>query len=123
MSGATQKPVFEEKNGFRGMSMRVFDAIVSFSKNGFLSEYLDSSDSMNTKTYRAGTMKDALAKVRHDLGGDAMIVNTREVRRRRLFGLGRRELIEVTAVDSRTQSIRLDLSSGTSSSFHAEFSE
>lgn len=52
---------------------------------------------MSFKTYRAGTMKEALAQVRRDLGGNAVILNTREVRRRRLFGLGVRELIEVTA--------------------------
>ena len=55
---------------------------------------------MSAKTYRAGTLKEALAQVRRDLGGGAVILNTREVRRRRLFGLGRRELIEVTAADS-----------------------
>src|SRR5947208_6597134 len=52
---------------------------------------------MSVRTYRAGTMKEALAQVRRDLGGDAVILGTREVRRRRLFGLGTRELIEVTA--------------------------
>ena len=52
---------------------------------------------MAARTYRAGTMKDALAQVRRDLGGGAVILGTREVRRRRLFGLGKRELIEVTA--------------------------
>lgn len=52
---------------------------------------------MGEKTYRARTMKDALARVRRDLGGDAIILASREVRRRRLFGLGTRELIEVTA--------------------------
>jgi flagellar biosynthesis protein FlhF len=55
---------------------------------------------MATKTYRAGTMKEALAKVRRDLGGSAVILRTREVRRRRLFGLGPRELIEVTAAEA-----------------------
>lgn len=51
-----------------------------------------------TKTYRAATMRDALSQVRRDLGGDALILGTREVRRRRLFGLaGARELVEVTA--------------------------
>jgi flagellar biosynthesis protein FlhF len=54
---------------------------------------------MSTKTYRAGTMKEALAQVRKDLGGRAVILGSREVRRRRLFGLGTRELIEVTASD------------------------
>ncbi len=42
-------------------------------------------------------MKEALARVRRDLGGDAIILASREVRRRRLLGLGPRELIEVTA--------------------------
>ena len=52
---------------------------------------------MGEKTYQGKTMKEALAKVRKDLGGDAVILASREVRRRRLFGLGPRELIEVTA--------------------------
>jgi len=47
-------------------------------------------------------MKEALAQVRRDLGGQAVILGTREVRRRRLFGLGTRELIEVTASDGLT---------------------
>ena len=51
------------------------------------------------KTYRAGTLKEALAQVRRDLGGGAVILGTREVRRRRLLGLGPRELVEVTASD------------------------
>ena len=57
---------------------------------------------LSERTYRAGTMKEALAQVRRDLGGNAVILGTREVRRRRLFGLGTRELIEVTASDGRT---------------------
>ena len=55
--------------------------------------------SLSTRTYRAGTMREALAQVRRDLGGHAVILNTREVRGRRLFGLGRRAMIEVTAAD------------------------
>ena len=47
-------------------------------------------------------MKEALAQVRRDLGGGAVILGTREVRRRRLFGLRTRELVEVTASDGRT---------------------
>lgn len=57
---------------------------------------------MNARTYRAGTMREALAQVRRDLGGGAVILGTREVRRRRLFGLGTRALIEVTAADGRS---------------------
>ena len=52
---------------------------------------------VSEKTYRAGTLKEALAQVRRDLGGDAVILNTREVRRRRLFGLRPRDQVEVTA--------------------------
>ncbi len=52
---------------------------------------------VSARTYRAGTLKEALAQVRRDLGSRALILETREVRRRRMFGLGSRELIEVTA--------------------------
>jgi len=55
---------------------------------------------MRSKTYRANTMKEALTRVRRDLGGDAVILSAREVRRRRLFGLGARAVVEVTASDT-----------------------
>lgn len=53
---------------------------------------------MDVRTYRAATMYEALAMVRHDLGPDAAVLHTREVETRRLFGLvrGARQ-IEVTA--------------------------
>jgi len=53
---------------------------------------------MELKTYRAPTMYEALAMVRHDLGPDAAVLHTREVQSRRFFGwfTGPRE-IEVTA--------------------------
>jgi flagellar biosynthesis protein FlhF len=54
---------------------------------------------MRSKIYRARTMKEALSRVRRDLGGDAVILTAREVRRRRLFGLGNHALVEVTASD------------------------
>ena len=57
---------------------------------------------MGTKTYTGGSMREALARVRRDLGGSAVILGTREVRRRRLFGLGSRDLIEVTAAGPET---------------------
>jgi flagellar biosynthesis protein FlhF len=56
-------------------------------------------------------MKEALAQVRRDLGGHAVILNTREVRRRRLFGLGTRELIEVTASDGITAPVTVSMPS------------
>ena len=53
---------------------------------------------MELKTYRAPTMHEALAMVRHDLGPDAAVLHTREVQSRRFFGWlsGPRE-IEITA--------------------------
>ena len=58
---------------------------------------------VGAKTYRAGSLKEALAQVRRDLGGGAVILGTREVRRRRMFGLGRKEMVEVTATEASTQ--------------------
>jgi flagellar biosynthesis protein FlhF len=45
-------------------------------------------------------MKEAMTWVRRDLGGDAVILSAREVRRRRLFGLGPRSVVVVTASDT-----------------------
>jgi flagellar biosynthesis protein FlhF len=55
---------------------------------------------MRSKTFRAKSMREALARVRRDLGGDAVILSSREVNRRRLLGLGPRALVEVTATDT-----------------------
>jgi len=53
---------------------------------------------MELKTYRAATMHDALAMVRHDLGPDAAVLHTREFQARRFFGwLNGPRQIEVTA--------------------------
>lgn len=88
---------------------------------------------MPTRTYRAATMKDALARVRRDLGGSAVILGSREVRRRRLFGLGRRDLIEVTAADPAALppagAVRIDTTAAapvpapSPSAFEAQFGE
>jgi flagellar biosynthesis protein FlhF len=53
---------------------------------------------MEVKTYRAANMYEALQLVRRDLGSDAVVLQTRDVQSRRLFGLlsGSRQ-IEVTA--------------------------
>lgn len=55
-------------------------------------------DAMDVRTFRASTMHEALAIVRKELGPEAAILRTREVRIRRWFGLlpGRPE-IEITA--------------------------
>jgi len=53
---------------------------------------------MEIKTYRAATMHEALAMVRDDLGPDAAVLHTREVRAGGWFGwLGGARQIEVTA--------------------------
>ena len=74
---------------------------------------------MQVKTYRASTMHEALAIVRRELGPDAAVLHTREVRSSRLFGLvsGPRE-IEVTAsaevnVPSRLSSSRSSMERST----------
>src|SRR3954453_7229444 len=79
---------------------------------------------MSARTYRAGTMKEALAQVRRDLGGGAVILGTREVRRRRLFGLGTRELIEVTASGGPSATVTVPPSqAGPTGALHAQFGE
>lgn len=79
---------------------------------------------MRARTYRAGTMREALAQVRRDLGGSAVILGTREVRRRRLFGLGSRELVEVTAsTDTPATAHVANTESTPRPALHAQFSE
>ena len=62
-----------------------------------LARVSEKAELMRSKTYRASTMKEAMTRVRRDLGGDAVILSAREVRRRRLFGLGARSVVVVTA--------------------------
>jgi len=52
---------------------------------------------MRTRTYRARSMREALEKVREDLGGEALILGSREVVRRRFWGRAPRVLVEVDA--------------------------
>jgi flagellar biosynthesis protein FlhF len=54
---------------------------------------------MKLKTFRASSMADALAAVKKDLGKDAVILHTKQVRVGGLFGLGRKSMVEVTASD------------------------
>jgi flagellar biosynthesis protein FlhF len=42
---------------------------------------------MEIKTYRAGSIHEALEMIRYDLGSDAVVLGTREVRPGGLFGL------------------------------------
>jgi len=52
---------------------------------------------MTLRTYRAATMAEALAEVKKDLGRDAVILHTRNIRKGGLLGLGGRRLWEITA--------------------------
>ncbi len=65
---------------------------------------------MSTKTrnfrltrVEAPTMKDALEKIRAQLGSDAMIVSTRTFRRGGVLGVGGQEVVEVYAADTRSR--------------------
>lgn len=52
---------------------------------------------MKLKTYQAWTMAEALAFVKTDLGGDAVILHTRTFDRGGFFGIGKRSVVEITA--------------------------
>jgi flagellar biosynthesis protein FlhF len=72
---------------------------------------------MDLKTYQARSMSDALAKVKSDMGRNAVILHTRTIKRGGLFGLGARSLVEITAtndarvMDARAAAKNLDDSS------------
>lgn len=59
---------------------------------------------MKLKTYTAETMAQALAQVRKDLGKDAMILHTRSYRVGAWFGLGGKNMVEITASSPTAQS-------------------
>ncbi len=50
---------------------------------------------MFVKRYIANDMKDAMEKIRKDLGPDAIILNSRPIRRKNVFGFLQKRLIEV----------------------------
>ena len=54
---------------------------------------------MNIKTFRAGSLSDALAAVRGEFGEHARVLHTREFQETRFFGLRRRTIVEITATD------------------------
>lgn len=51
----------------------------------------------SVRKYQAATMKEALLEVKRDLGQDAVILGTRTVRDKGLFGLFGKPIVEVTA--------------------------
>jgi flagellar biosynthesis protein FlhF len=52
---------------------------------------------MEIRTFQARTMKEALARVRAELGPEAVILQSREIKKRRLLGLARTQTIEIVA--------------------------
>src|ERR1043165_675671 len=50
---------------------------------------------MKTKNYRAATMREALEKVKQELGEEALVLDSKRVRAGGFLGLGATELIEV----------------------------
>jgi flagellar biosynthesis protein FlhF len=52
---------------------------------------------MDIRTFSGRTMKEALARVRTELGPEAVILQSRETRKRRLFGLAAAHGVEITA--------------------------
>lgn len=71
-----------------------------------MSRSMTESD-MNLKTYRGRSMSDALARVKVELGRDAVILHTRTIRRGGVLGLGAKTFVEITATaDSRVTTFR-----------------
>jgi flagellar biosynthesis protein FlhF len=52
---------------------------------------------MDIRTFEARTMKEALAQVRAELGPEAVILQSREVKKRRFLGMAGTHAIEITA--------------------------
>src|SRR4051812_10989204 len=52
---------------------------------------------MNLRTFSAPTFAQAMALLKSEMGGDAVILHTRKVRVRRWMGLRTREVVEITA--------------------------
>src|SRR5882757_10138720 len=52
---------------------------------------------MNLRTFSAPTFAQAITLVKSEMGGEAVILHTRTLQRRRWLGLRRREIVEITA--------------------------
>jgi flagellar biosynthesis protein FlhF len=52
---------------------------------------------MNLRTFKAPTMAEALVQLKAEMGPDAIILHTRSFQTRTMFGLRRREMVEITA--------------------------
>ena len=52
---------------------------------------------MKVKRFEASTMREAILKVKHELGAEAVILHTRKYDKPEFFGLRRRNFVEVIA--------------------------
>ena len=52
---------------------------------------------MQLQTFKAPTMAEALTQVKAAMGSDAIILHTRTFQVRRMLGLRRKEMVEITA--------------------------
>ncbi|NYC93929.1 flagellar biosynthesis GTPase FlhF [Clostridium acetobutylicum] len=52
---------------------------------------------MVVKKYIVKSMNEAMAKIKYDLGSDAVIISQRKVKKRGILGIFSKKLIEVTA--------------------------
>src|SRR5688572_31027564 len=52
---------------------------------------------MDLRTYRAPTLAEAVAKLKADLGHNALILHTRQIVERYWLGLRRRQIVEIVA--------------------------
>jgi flagellar biosynthesis protein FlhF len=55
---------------------------------------------MKIKSYRAASLREALLQIKQELGEDALVLETKQVRAGGFFGVGARELIEVSVAPS-----------------------
>ena len=68
---------------------------------------------MNLKTYHGRSMTDALAKVKKDLGRDAVILQTRTLKRGGVLGVGAKSSVEITAtIDEKVLAFRSAAANG-----------
>jgi len=52
---------------------------------------------LQIKVFKAGTMKDAMAAMKAELGDDAVILHSKKYKEGGLLGIGSKEVVEITA--------------------------
>ncbi|MBR1645254.1 MAG: hypothetical protein IJ685_00610, partial [Selenomonadaceae bacterium] len=57
---------------------------------------------LQIKVFKAGTMKDAMAAMKAELGEDAVILHSKKYKEGGLLGIGSREVVEITAAVEET---------------------